>query len=154
MNGAELLVLSLENEGVDRNFGVAGEETLDIVESLRLSSIKLILTRHEQAKAFMAATSGRLTGNPGVCLTTLGSGALNLTTGAAFALLGGMPIVMITGQKGILTRKQARFQVVDVVATTTPHKADSKNQGRSLFSNHRSSSSRPHQRGPSIPEFY
>jgi acetolactate synthase-1/2/3 large subunit len=120
MNGAELLVFSLENEGVDRIFGVPGEETLDIVESLRRSSIKLILTRHEQGAAFMAATYGRLTGKPGVCLTTLGPGALNLTTGAAFAQLGGMPMVMITGQKGILTRKQARFQVVDVVATMTP----------------------------------
>jgi acetolactate synthase I/II/III large subunit len=68
----------------------------------------------------MAATHGRLTGRPGVCLATLGPGALNLTTGAAFALLGAMPMVMITGQKGILNRKQARFQVVDIVATMTP----------------------------------
>ena len=58
----------------------------------------------------MAVTHGRLTGKPGVCLTTLGPGALNLTTGAAYAQLGAMPMVMITGQKGILSRKQARFQ--------------------------------------------
>jgi acetolactate synthase-1/2/3 large subunit len=50
----------------------------------------------------MAATQGRLTGRPGVCLSTLGPGALNLTTGAANALLGAMPMVMLTGQKGIL----------------------------------------------------
>jgi acetolactate synthase-1/2/3 large subunit len=68
----------------------------------------------------MAATQGRLTGRPGVCLATLGPGALNLTTGAAFALLGAMPMVMITGQKGILSRKQGRFQVVDIVATMAP----------------------------------
>ena len=68
----------------------------------------------------MAATHGRLTGEPGVCLSTLGPGALNLTTGAAYALLGAMPMVMITGQKGILSRKQARFQVVDIVSTMTP----------------------------------
>src|ERR1700723_2689074 len=120
MNGAELLVSALENEGVEQVFGIPGEENLDIVEALRHSRIKLILTRHEQAAAFMAATHGRLTGRAGVCLTTLGPGALNLTTGAAYALLGAMPMVMITGQKGILSRKQARFQVVDIVATMAP----------------------------------
>src|SRR6266404_6112327 len=120
MNGAELLVSALENEGVQQIFGVPGEENLDLVEALRRSRIKLILTRHEQAAAFMAATHGRLTGRPGVCLATLGPGALNLTTGAAYALLGAMPMVMITGQKGIMNRKQARFQVVDIVATMTP----------------------------------
>ena len=120
MNGAELLVSALENEGVRQIFGVPGEENLDVVEALRRSTIELVLTRHEQAAAFMAATHGRLTGKPGVCLSTLGPGALNLTTGAAYALLGAMPMVMITGQKGILSRKQARFQVVDIVSTMTP----------------------------------
>lgn len=70
--GSDLLVAALENEGVDRIFGVPGEENLDVVESLRNSSIRLILTRHEQGAAFMAATYGRLTGKPGVCITTLG----------------------------------------------------------------------------------
>jgi acetolactate synthase-1/2/3 large subunit len=110
----------LENEGVEWIFGIPGEESLDVVESLRRSRIKRVLTRHEQAAAFMAATHGRLTGKPGVCLTTLGPGALNLTTGAAYALLGAMPMVMVTGQKGILSRKQARFQVVDIVSTMAP----------------------------------
>src|SRR5215469_13153563 len=119
-SGAQLLVAALENEGVQRIFGVPGEENLDVVEALRRSSIELVLTRHEQAAAFMAATHGRLTGEAGVCLSTLGPGALNLTTGAAYAQLGAMPMVMITGQKGILSRKQARFQVVDIVATMTP----------------------------------
>ena len=118
--GSDLLVAALENEGVDRIFGVPGEENLDVVESLRNSSIQLILTRHEQGAAFMAATYGRLTGKPGVCLTTLGPGALNLTTGAAYALLGAMPMVMITGQKGIMSSRQARFQIVDVVSTFKP----------------------------------
>jgi acetolactate synthase-1/2/3 large subunit len=120
MNGAELIVSALENEGVEQIFGIPGEENLDVVEALRKSRIKLVLTRHEQAAAFMAATHGRLTGRAGVCLATLGPGALNLTTGAAYALLGAMPMVMITGQKGILSRKQARFQVVDIVSTMTP----------------------------------
>jgi len=120
MKGADLLVSALENEGVERIFGLPGEENLDVVEALRKSSIELVVTRHEQAAAFMAATHGRLTGRPGVCMTTLGPGALNLTTGAAYALLGAMPMVMITGQKGILSRKQARFQVVDMVSTMRP----------------------------------
>jgi acetolactate synthase I/II/III large subunit len=118
--GSTLLVAALENEGVDRIYGIPGEENLDVVEALRSSSIELVLTRHEQAAAFMAATYGRLTGKPGVCISTLGPGALNLTTGAAYAMLGAMPMIMITGQKGILSSRQARFQVVDVVATMKP----------------------------------
>src|ERR1043165_6434949 len=118
--GSDLLVAALENEGVERIFGVPGEENLDVVESLRQSKIKLILTRHEQAAAFMAATHGRLTGRPGVCISTLGPGALNLSTGAAYAHLGAMPMILITGQKAIMTAKQARFQIVDVVASMRP----------------------------------
>jgi acetolactate synthase-1/2/3 large subunit len=118
--GSDLLVAALENEGVERVFGIPGEENLDVVEALRGSRIELVLTRHEQAAAFMAATYGRLTGKPGVCLSTLGPGALNLCTGAAYALLGGMPMVMLTGQKGILHSKQGHFQLVDIVATMTP----------------------------------
>src|SRR5688572_32448005 len=118
--GSDLFVAALENEGVERIFGVPGEENLDMLESLRTSSIKLVVTRHEQSAAFMAATQGRLTGRPGVCLTTLGPGALNLTTGAAYAHLGAMPMIMITGQKPILTARQARFQMVDIVATMRP----------------------------------
>ena len=113
--GSDLLVAALENEGVRRIFGVPGEENLDVVESLRTSSIDLVVTRHEQPAAFMAATHGRLTGQPGVCLSTLGPGALNLTTGAAFAHLGAMPMLMLTGQKPIRSAKQGRFQIVDIV---------------------------------------
>jgi acetolactate synthase-1/2/3 large subunit len=120
MNGAQLFVAALENEGVDRIFGLPGEENLDLLEALRTSRIELVLVRHEQAAAFMAATWGRLTGRPGVCLSTLGPGALNLATGAAYALLGAMPMVMITGQKGILSSRQARFQIVDTIAAMKP----------------------------------
>src|SRR3982750_1207659 len=116
LKGSDLLVAALESEGVDRIFGVPGEENLDVVESRRGSKIQLVLTRHEQAAGFMAATHGRLTGRPGVCISTLGPGALNLTTAAAFAHVGAMPMVMITGQKGILASRQARFQIVDIVA--------------------------------------
>src|SRR3954447_10400863 len=118
--GSDLLVAALENEGVGRIFGIPGEENLDVVESLRDSKIELVVTRHEQAAGFMAATYGRLTGKPGVCITTLGPGALNLTTAAAFAHVGAMPMVMITGQKGILSSRQARFQIVDIVAAMKP----------------------------------
>jgi len=118
--GSDLFVAALENEGVDRIFGVPGEENLDLVESLRTSKIQLILTRHEQAAAFMAATHGRLTGKPGVCLATLGPGALNFSTGAAYAHLGAMPMILITGQKPIMSAKQARFQIVDIVASMKP----------------------------------
>jgi acetolactate synthase I/II/III large subunit len=117
---SDLLIQALENEGVDRIFAVPGEENLDVVDSIRTSRIELVVTRHEQPAAFMAATHGRLTGRPGVCMTTLGPGALNLTTGAAYALLGAMPMIMITGQKPIMTAKQAKFQVVDIVATMRP----------------------------------
>jgi acetolactate synthase I/II/III large subunit len=118
--GSDLFVAALENEGVQRIFGVPGEENLDTVESLRTSSIKLVVTRHEQSAAFMAATYGRLTGHPGVCMSTLGPGALNLATGAAYAHLGAMPMIMITGQKPIRRSQQARFQIVDMVATMKP----------------------------------
>jgi acetolactate synthase I/II/III large subunit len=110
MKGSDLLVAALENEGVERIFAVPGEENLDVVESLRNSKIELIITRHEQAAAFMAATYGRLTGKAGVCLSTLGPGALNFSTGAAYALLGAMPLVLITGQKGILLENKAAFR--------------------------------------------
>src|SRR3954470_18426508 len=117
---SDLLVAALENEGVGCIFAIPGEENLDVLESLRHSKIKLVLTRHEQAAGFMAATCGRLTGRAGVCLTTLGPGALNLTTAAAYAHLGAMPMVMITGQKAIRSSRQARFQIVDIVATMRP----------------------------------
>jgi acetolactate synthase-1/2/3 large subunit len=118
--GADLLVAALENEGVERIFAVPGEENLDVLEALRTSRIELVVMRHEQPAGFMAATYGRLTGRAGVCLTTLGPGATNLTTAAAFANLGGMPMIMITGQKPILSAPQAQFQIVDIVGMMRP----------------------------------
>jgi acetolactate synthase-1/2/3 large subunit len=118
--GSDLLVTALENEGVDRIYALPGEENLDVLESLRHSKIELVLTRHEQAAAFMAATQGRLSGRPGVCLSTLGPGALNFTTAAAYADLGAMPMLMITGQKAIKSARQARFQIVDIVGAMRP----------------------------------
>jgi len=120
MNGAELLVRCLENEDVTHIFGIPGEENLALLEALRSSSIKLILTRHEQAAGFMAAAYGRLTGRPGVCLATLGPGATNFVTCVSYALLGGMPSLFITGQKPIKKSKQGQFQIIDVVGMMEP----------------------------------
>jgi len=120
MKTSDLLVKALEHEGVQYIFGIPGEETLDLLNSLKGSSIQLILTRHEQGAGFMAATYGRLTGTPGVCLSTLGPGATNLVTAAAYAQLGGMPMIMITGQKPITKSKQGRFQIVNVVEMMQP----------------------------------
>ncbi len=120
MKASDLLVKALENEGVEYIFGIPGEENLDFLESLRTSKIKLIVTRHEQAAGFMAATVGRLTGKPGVCLSTLGPGATNFVTAAAYANLGGMPMVMITGQKPIKSSKQGHFQIIDIIKLMEP----------------------------------
>jgi len=118
---SDLFVQALEKEGVKYIFGVPGEENLDFLESLRQSKqIKLILTRHEQGAGFMAATYGRLTGKAGVCLATLGPGATNLVTPAAYAQLGAMPLILITGQKPIKKSKQGRFQIVDIVRLMEP----------------------------------
>ena len=115
MKASDLLVKCLEEEGVEFIYGVPGEENLDMLESMRTSSIKLILTRHEQAAGFMASTYGRLTGKAGVCMATLGPGATNFVTAAAYAQLGAMPMVMITGQKPVKTSKQGAFQILDIV---------------------------------------
>jgi len=120
MKASDLLVKALEAEGVEYIFGIPGEENLDLLESLRNSNIKLIVTRHEQAAGFMAATYGRLTGRAGVCLSTLGPGATNFVTAAAYAQLGAMPMIMITGQKPIKKSKQGHFQIVDVVGMMKP----------------------------------
>ncbi|HEX4737426.1 MAG TPA: acetolactate synthase large subunit [Allosphingosinicella sp.] len=118
---SDLFVQCLEEEGAEYVFGVPGEENLDFLDSLsRSSKIKLILTRHEQGAGFMAATYGRHTGKAGVCLATLGPGATNFVTAAAYAQLGGMPMMMITGQKPIKKSKQGRFQILDVVDMMRP----------------------------------
>ena len=120
IKASDLFIKALENEGVEYIFGVPGEENLDLLESLRESNIRLILTRHEQGAGFMAATYGRLTGHTGVCLATLGPGATNFVTAAAYAQLGAMPMMMITGQKPVKKSKQGRFQIVETVAMFLP----------------------------------
>jgi acetolactate synthase-1/2/3 large subunit len=120
MKASDLLVKALEAEGVKYIFGVPGEENLDLLDSIRSSNITFVVTRHEQAAGFIAATWGRLTGEPGVCLATLGPGATNLTTAMSYAFLGGMPVVCITGQKPIKKSKQGKFQILDIVRMMEP----------------------------------
>tara|TARA_R110002049_G_scaffold4601_5_gene32676 strand:+ start:941490 stop:943130 length:1641 start_codon:yes stop_codon:yes gene_type:complete len=120
VKASDLFVRALEAEGVEYVFGIPGEENLDFLDSLSRSEIRLVLTRHEQAAGFMAATYGRLTGRVGVCLSTLGPGATNFVTAAAYAQLGGMPMLMITGQKPVKSSKQGQFQIVDIVDMMRP----------------------------------
>ncbi|MBW4521468.1 MAG: acetolactate synthase large subunit [Scytolyngbya sp. HA4215-MV1] len=120
MNTAELLIRCLENEGVRYIFGLPGEENLHVLEALRDSPIQFITTRHEQGAAFMADVYGRLTGQAGVCLSTLGPGATNLMTGVADANLDGAPLVAITGQVGTDRMHIESHQYLDLVAMFAP----------------------------------
>ncbi len=115
MKASDLLVKCLENEGVQYIFGLPGEETLDVLDSLRNSKIRFIPVRHEQGAAFMADVYGRLTGKAGVCLATLGPGAANLVTGVADAYLDRAPLVAITGQAGLDRMHKESHQYIDVV---------------------------------------
>jgi len=120
MKASDLFVKILEKQWVDTIYGVPGEENLDLLDSIGHSSIKLILTRNEQTAVFMAATYGRLTGKAGIALATLGPGATNMMTGVAYAQLGGMPVIVITGQKPQNHSKQWAFQIIDVVGMMKP----------------------------------
>jgi len=120
MKAVELLVRCLEVEGVGYIFGIPGEETLDFLEAIRTSTITFIPTRHEQGAAFMANAWGRLTGTPGVCLSTLGPGATNLITGIADAYLDHSPVVAITGQVPLLMIHKESHQYIDTVSTFRP----------------------------------
>ncbi len=120
MNAAELFVRCLESEGVDRIFGLPGEENIDVMDALIGSSIRFITTRHEQGAAFMADVHGRLTGQAGVCLATLGPGACNLITGVADANMDRAPVVAIAGQADTLRMHKESHQYLDLVRLFEP----------------------------------
>ena len=120
MKAADLFVKCLENENVEFIFGIPGEENLDLMDSLLDSDIKFITTRHEQGAAFMADVYGRLTGKPGVCLSTLGPGATNLVTGVADANMDNAPLVAIAGQAATTRMHKESHQVVDLVSMFKP----------------------------------
>ncbi|TCK17712.1 acetolactate synthase-1/2/3 large subunit [Thiogranum longum] len=119
-NAAQLFIRCLENEGVDKIFGIPGEENLDIMEALRDSTIEFITVRHEQAAAFMADVHGRLTGRAGVCLATLGPGATNLITGFTDANMDRSPVVAIAGQGATTRMHKESHQVLDLVSLFEP----------------------------------
>jgi len=120
MNAATLLVRCLEHEGVRFIFGVPGEETLTLTDALLDARIKVVVTRHEQAAAFMADVYGRLSGQAGVCFSTLGPGATNLLTGVADAYLDHAPLVTITGQASLNRRHKESHQYIDAIAMFKP----------------------------------
>jgi len=120
MNASEVFVKALENEEVQYVFGVPGEENIDFLEALRKSSIKFVLTRHEQGAGFMADIYGRLTGKAGVCLATIGPGATNLFTPVADAYLDRAPLVAITGQADTLRMHKESHQFIDIVSMFKP----------------------------------
>ncbi len=119
-NVAQLFVKCLENEGVRYIFGVPGEENVQFMMALEESSIDFILCRHEQGAAFMADVYGRLTGEVGVCLGTLGPGATNLVTGVADANMDLAPLVVITGQADSIRQHKESHQNMDVVGMFKP----------------------------------
>ncbi len=121
MKAADLFTRCLENEGVKYIFGVPGEETLQLVDSIaQSSSITFVPTRHEQGAAFMADMHGRLTGRAGVCLSTLGPGATNLVTGVADANMDMAPLVAISGQASTTRLHKVSHQVIDLVNLFKP----------------------------------
>ncbi len=120
MKGAELFVRCLENEGVERIFGLPGEENLDMMEVMLDSKIRFITTRHEQGAAFMADVHGRLTGKAGVCLATLGPGATNLVTGVADANMDRAPLVAIAGQVATTRMHKESHQHLDLESLFRP----------------------------------
>jgi acetolactate synthase-1/2/3 large subunit len=120
VKATELIVKCLENEGVEYIFGVPGEENMDLLDALLDSSIRFVMTRHEQGAAFMADVYGRLTGKAGVCLATLGPGATNLITGVADANMDRAPLVALTGQAGHDRMHKESHQHLDIVTLFRP----------------------------------
>ena len=120
MNGAELFIRSLENEGLEYIFGIPGEENIHLMDVLLDSNIEFILTRHEQGAAFMADVYGRLTGRPAVCMATLGPGASNLITGFADANMDNAPIIAVAGQGATTRMHKESHQILDLVSLFRP----------------------------------
>ncbi|UWR24457.1 acetolactate synthase large subunit [Sulfitobacter sp. S190] len=120
MKASDLFVKCLEAEGVERIYGVPGEENADFMMSLQDSSIEFVLTRHEQGAAFMAEVYGRLTGKVGVCLGTLGPGATNLITGVADGNMDRAPMLVLTGQGALTRQHKESHQVMNVVEMYKP----------------------------------
>lgn len=120
-NTADLVVECLVNEGVEAVFGIPGEENIPLLEAIeRDGRIRFVLTRHEQGAGFMAATYAHITGKPGVCLATLGPGALNLTLPVAQANASTTPLVAICAQGNVSRLYKESHQIIDLVALFQP----------------------------------
>ncbi len=119
-SAAELIVRCLENEGVTHVFGIPGEENIRLVEAISRSSVRYVLTRHEQGASFMAETYGRLTGRAGVCSATLGPGAINLLLGTADATTNSTPLIALSAQVGMSRSFKESHQGVDLVSMFAP----------------------------------
>jgi acetolactate synthase-1/2/3 large subunit len=117
---AQLMVKCLENEGVSVVFGLPGEENIRFIQALAASSIRYILTRHEQGAAFMAEMYGRVTGRAGVVSATLGPGAINMQLGVADATTNSTPLVAISAQVGQDREYKESHQYVDLVSMFAP----------------------------------
>ena len=120
MQACELFVSCLGNEGVTKIFGVPGEENAHFMMALEKSPIQFVLVRHEQGAAFMADVYGRLTGEAGVCLATLGPGATNLVTGVADGNMDRAPMIVLTAQASTQRQHKESHQNMDVVGMFKP----------------------------------
>ncbi|MBZ5750368.1 acetolactate synthase large subunit [Metabacillus rhizolycopersici] len=120
MKAAELFVKCLEEQGVEYIFGVPGEENIHLLDAINQSSIQFIVCRHETGAAFIAGVMGKLTGKPGVCLSTLGPGATNMVTGVACATLDRMPLIAITAQTDLAMQHNGSHQYVNLINLYSP----------------------------------
>src|ERR671924_1404025 len=117
---AEVLATTLRDAGAARMFGLPGGEMLDFLEAARKAGIDFVLTRHEAVAALMADAAGQLTGRPGVCVSTLGPGAMNLTLGVANAFLDRSPLIAITASMSTAAAPYATHQQLDLNAVFRP----------------------------------
>lgn len=122
LNGAEIVIECLKEQGVDTVFGYPGGSILNVYDELykHRAEIRHILTSHEQGAAHAADGYARATGRVGVCLATSGPGATNLVTGIATAYMDSIPIVAITCNVGVPLLGKDSFQEIDITGITMP----------------------------------
>jgi acetolactate synthase-1/2/3 large subunit len=120
INGAQILIASLEQEGVEVIFGYPGGQVIPVYDALYDAKIRNILVRHEQGAVHAAEGYARSTGKTGVCLATSGPGATNLVTGIADAYMDSIPLVAITGQVPTALLGGDSFQEADITGITIP----------------------------------
>lgn len=120
MLGAEAVIQSLKNEGVEVVFGYPGGAVLTLYDALYKADFPHVLTRHEQGAVHAADGYARATGKVGVCFATSGPGGTNLITGIATAYMDSVPMVAITGQVGVAMIGKDSFQEADICGITTP----------------------------------